>query len=109
MSEIKGTLSGEELVRVIQMAGESSGIDAKGPVSWDGAAESAGLAKDIAAFANSSNGGIIVIGKKEEDGRFDLVGLTEEQAATFDTTKVAAVGEQQVLAADSTGLLSAGG
>ena len=89
MSEIKGTLSGEELVRLIQMAGESSDIDAKGPVSWDGAVESASLAKDIAAFANSRNGGIIVIGKKEEDGKFDLVGVTEEQAATFETTKVA--------------------
>ena len=89
MSEIKGTLSAEELVRIIQMAGENGDIDGKGPVSWDGAAESAKLAKDIAAFANSRNGGILVIGKKEESGKFNLVGVTEEQAATFDTTKVA--------------------
>jgi hypothetical protein len=52
--------------------------------------ESAGLAKDIAAFANSRNGGYIVIGKKEEEpGRFDATGVTEQQAATFETTKVA--------------------
>jgi len=89
MSEIRGTLSSEELVRLINMAGENGDIDAKGPVSWDNADESAGLAKDIAAFANSRNGGILVIGKEETGGAFTLVGVTEEQAATFETTKVA--------------------
>ncbi len=90
MSEIKGTLSSEELVRIVRMEGENGDIDAKGPVSWDGAEQSAALAKDIAAFANSRNGGYIVIGKKEkQSGGFDPVGVTQEQAATFDTTKVA--------------------
>ena len=70
--------------------GKNGDIDAKGPVSWDGAEQSAALAKDIAAFANSRNGGSIVIGKKQKElGGFDPVGVTEEQAATFDTTKVA--------------------
>ena len=90
MSEIKGTLSSEELVRIVRMEGENGDIDAKAPVSWDGADQSAGLAKDIAAFANSRNGGYVVIGKKEnESGGFDPIGVSEEQAATFDTTKVA--------------------
>jgi len=90
MKDMKGTLSPEELIRLVRTAGENRGIDAKGPVSWDSAEESARLAKDIAAFANSRDGGILVIGKKEDKpGQFTPVGVTEEQAATFDTTKVA--------------------
>ncbi len=52
--------------------------------------ESAGLAKDIAAFANSKDGGVLVIGKCEKaDGNFSATGLNESQAGSFDTTKVA--------------------
>lgn len=90
MSEFKGTLSSEELIRIVKMAGESDNIDAKGPVEWDGGVESAKLAKDIAAFANSRNGGVLVIGKIEKDtGEFEFTGITTEQATTFDTTDVA--------------------
>jgi hypothetical protein len=89
MSTVKPTLSSEELIRIIKAAGESENIDAKGPVAWDGSVESASLAKDIAAFANSRNGGVIVVGKKEESGKFDATGVTQDQAATFETTKVA--------------------
>jgi hypothetical protein len=90
MSGIRGTLSPDELIRIVKMAGESDEIDAKGPIAWDNGVESAGLTKDIAAFANSRNGGIIVIGKKQEKtGQFDTTGVTQEQAVTFETTKVA--------------------
>ena len=90
MIEAKGMLSSEELVRLVKAAGESEDIDAKGPVTWDNGVESAGLAKDIAAFSNSRKGGYLVIGKKEEEpGKFESTGVTPEQAATFETTKVA--------------------
>lgn len=81
----------EELVRYVLAAGESDGVDAKAPLTWDGAEHSASLTKDILAFANSRDGGVIVIGKSETAGSgFSLDGLTNEQAASFDTTKVAA-------------------
>ena len=37
------------------------------------------------AFANSRDGGVIVIGKAEkDDNQFELTGVTPEQAATFE-------------------------
>jgi hypothetical protein len=79
-----------EIIRFIEATGESSNIDAKAAMEWDGNVASAGLAKDIAAFANSRDGGIIVLGKSEDvPGKFQLHGMTAEQAASFDTTKVA--------------------
>jgi hypothetical protein len=79
----------EELARWVETSGESEFVDAKGPMTWDGADASASLAKDIASFANSRDGGVIVIGKAEaSDGSFLCSGLSPEQAASFDTTNV---------------------
>lgn len=84
------TYQPEELIPFLLATSESSHIDAKGPTSWDDDVNSAKLSKDIAAFANSTDGGVLVIGKSEkENGSFELVGLTEEQARSFETTKVA--------------------
>jgi len=84
------THSWDELTCFIEAAGESANIEAKGPMAWDGGEASAGLTKDILALANSRDGGVIVIGKDEPDhGKFVLTGLTEPQALSFDTTKVA--------------------
>ena len=81
--------STNELVQFIAYTGESDNIDAKCGMKWDGAETSAGLAKDIAAFANSRDGGIVVIGKEEiSSGKFVWNGVTEEQAKSFETTKV---------------------
>lgn len=83
-------LTPTEINRFIEAIGESDSIDGKGPMLWDGLAASASLAKDIAAFANSRDGGILVLGKPEvEPGKFQLVGLSNEQANSFETTKVA--------------------
>ena len=80
----------DELIRYITFSGESDNIDAKGPTEWDGGVESAKLAKDIAAFANSRDGGVLVIGKEEAgSGTFVLKGVSQQQADSFDTTKVA--------------------
>ncbi len=84
------SISNPDFDRFIEETGESDKIDAKGPMTWDNGPESASLAKDIAAFANTKDGGVIVIGKSENDDRsFQLDGLTEQQASTFETTKVA--------------------
>ena len=85
------TYSEEQLRKIIRSAGEDNHIDAKRPMKWDNGTESAKLAKDIAAFANSRDGGFLILGKEEpEPGKFNLKGLTSEQATSFDTTKVAA-------------------
>lgn len=80
----------EHLIRWIECSGESDNIDAKGPMKWDGQANSAALAKDIAAFCNSLDGGVIVVGKREKaPGDFENTGLTPEEADSFETTRVA--------------------
>jgi len=80
----------ENLIRWIECSGESDNIDAKGPMKWDGQANSAALAKDIAAFCNSPDGGVIVVGKSETaPGKFESTGLTPEEAGSFETTRVA--------------------
>ena len=80
----------ESLLRYIECSGESDNIDAKGPMTWDGSVQSASLTKDIVAFCNSADGGVIVVGKRETaPGEFDYTGLTPEEAASFETTKVA--------------------
>jgi hypothetical protein len=81
--------SREELLKLIEASGEDDNVDAKAPMLWDEREASAALSKDFAAFANSRDGGAIVIGKSERDGGFDYVGVTAEQAKSFDTTRVA--------------------
>jgi len=84
------TYTPTELIRFIEAAGESSNVDAKGPIAWDGGEASAALTKDILAFANSRDGGVIVIGKVEAaEGIFELRGVSAAEASSFETTKVA--------------------
>ena len=80
----------EDLIPFITAAGETPNVDAKGPMTWDGGEASASLAKDVMAFANCRDGGVIVIGKSENPkGTFILEGVAKEQAASFETTNVA--------------------
>ena len=79
----------DELKRLIETSGESDNIDFKGPMTWDKSTQSAKLAKVIVSFANSRDGGAIVVGRSEANGQFEITGLTEEEAISFETTKVA--------------------
>jgi len=79
----------EELRRFVEVAGEEPRIDHKGPMKWDGDVHAASLTKDILACANIRTGGVLVIGVEEQEGRFNRVGLSDEEARSFDTTKVA--------------------
>ncbi len=85
-----GEFSDDFLRRIIANTTENDSVDAKGPMAFSDAVEKAGLAKDIAAFANSNDGGWLVIGKKQTgSGQFTLKGLSLDQAASFETTAVA--------------------
>ncbi|QDT24415.1 helix-turn-helix domain-containing protein [Gimesia chilikensis] len=79
----------DELKRLIETSGESDNIDFKGPMTWDKSTQSAKLAKVIVSFANSRDGGAIVIGRSEVNGQFEITGLTEDEAISFETTRVA--------------------
>jgi len=80
----------EQLTKALKAPAENKFVEAKGAMAWDGGNDSASVAKDIAAFANSKRGGFIIIGKAHaDDGGWDYRGLSSDQAATFDTTKVA--------------------
>lgn len=57
----------DQLVKFLLATSENDNIAAKAPMKWDGAVESAKLAKDIAALANSRDGGVLVVGKTECD------------------------------------------
>ena len=86
---ISWSMDDEALSKIVRQQSETDGLDFKGPIVWDGGQTSAELAKDIVAFANSRGGGVIVIGVSESTaGCFDRVGLSPDQARTFDTTDI---------------------
>ena len=75
--------------KVVYRNFESKELDYKAPCAWDEDDKKAccGLVKDILALANTS-GGWLVIGVNEGTNGFDHAGLTEEQAKSFDTSRV---------------------
>jgi hypothetical protein len=80
-------LSGMEW-KLLITRGETMNFDLKQAMAWEDP-ERAGLAEDIVAMANVQNGGILLIGVAEgDDGAARIDGLTPEQAASFDLTKV---------------------
>lgn len=68
---------------------ETKDLDYKGPCSWNPRSKAplCELVKDVLALGNTL-GGFLVIGVQETPSGFDFVGLTDDQMATFDTTKV---------------------
>ena len=77
----------QQLIGIIESNCESKSLDYKGPMSWDtkDKKSSCGLVKDIIAIANTE-GGCIVIGVAEKDEGFELIGVTSDQAGTFEST-----------------------
>jgi antitoxin component of MazEF toxin-antitoxin module/predicted HTH transcriptional regulator len=68
---------------------ESKELDYKGPCAWDENDKKAccELVKDVLALANTT-GGWIVVGVKEAKTGFVHEGLTEQQAQSFDTSRL---------------------
>jgi hypothetical protein len=69
--------------------GESPNVDFKAATSWDGE-DRVRLAKAIVAMANTRDGGVLIIGVDDDrqGGKPRLAGVTPDQRATFDPTKV---------------------
>jgi hypothetical protein len=80
-------ISVERIRELIQLGNENRNLDYKGAFSWDHASndEKCEITKDVLAFSNTRDGGVILIGVNDKSGV--LEGLTEEQNASFDQTK----------------------
>ena len=82
----------DDVIRVIVKCGiETKTLDYKSPANWDqwAPASKAEVVRDMMAFANTEHGAI-VIGATDQGGVVrDYVGLTEEEAASFDPSKLA--------------------
>ena|SRR5438552_11926032 len=81
-------ISEAHLMNLLGQKCESRNLDYKERFNWKSATndEKCELIKDILAFLNTENGGSIILGI--EDSTFELVGLTEDQFVSFDTTKL---------------------
>ena len=78
----------DDLKQVINIKVESKEIEYKGPMAWgDDKKLRCELVKDILALANTK-GGWLVIGMEETPAGFNPGGVTQEQAESFDTTKI---------------------
>lgn len=65
-------------------------LDFMGPMNWDDADPKTkfGILKTVLGMSNIPSGGKVVLGVSERNGTFDFVGLTEEEVASFEQTKV---------------------
>jgi hypothetical protein len=79
-----------ELVReLLDQGGETRNLDYKGPMAWQGSkAERAELIRDLMCFSNTPGGGHILIGVQESPAGWLRAGVTEDQAKTFDVSKL---------------------
>ena len=80
-------ISEERIRELVLLGNENRNLDYKGAFSWDEAStdEKCAIAKDVLAFANTRDGGVILVGVNDKTGAPE--GLTEEQFASFDQTK----------------------
>jgi Putative DNA-binding domain len=83
-----GMIPETQLRELLAQKGESRNLDCKERFDWNTATNDAKceLVKDILAFLNTQDGGVILFGVR--DSTLELVGLTEDEFASFDTTKV---------------------
>lgn len=74
---------------LILRCSESKDLDYKAPCAWDNTDKRAcrELVKDILALANAG-GGWFAIGVSETGTSFTPYGVSDEQAASFETTQV---------------------
>jgi hypothetical protein len=80
-------ISNDRILELIKLGNENRNLDYKGAFSWATADkdEKVGIAKDILAFSNTRDGGVILVGVNDKTGVPE--GLTEEQFASFDQTR----------------------
>lgn len=82
----------QTLVRqLLDRQSESRSLDYKGAMPFGPTRQEKGdIVKDIAAFSNTRDGGYILVGVEEDGGKFIGRGVSKDQAASFDPTKIGA-------------------
>lgn len=78
-----------EFAQLIALEYEQSGVEFKGPGSLSNGRLAAQVVKAVLGMANRRDGGVVIIGVEESEGRLKPVGLTDEQLVTWDYDKVA--------------------
>ncbi|MCK4820609.1 ATP-binding protein, partial [bacterium] len=78
-----------KLIEILLRKEETKEITYKAPCGWNPKDKAAccELVKDILAFGNTL-GGYLIIGVNEIPNGFDFAGLSDDQLATYDTTKI---------------------
>jgi hypothetical protein len=80
-------ISDNRIRELIALGTESRNVDYKGPFSWAAAGkdEKVKIVKDVLAFANARDGGLILVGV--DDATCQYVGLSDDEFSSFDQTK----------------------
>jgi len=77
------------VTQLIAQNAESRGLDFKAPMAWEGSkADRAELIRDLMCFANTPDGGYILVGIEESPGGFVATGVSDDQAESFDPSKI---------------------
>jgi len=81
-------LTEQDVRELINSRTENKNLDYKQAMNWGTAAahEKGALVKDILDMTNTQDGGRIIFGVRDAD--FEVVGLTEEDFRSFDTTRL---------------------
>lgn len=81
-------LSEDDLRQILNFKTEGKNQDYKESLNWSkaGTDQKVNLVKDVLAFANTQDGGRIVIGIRDSD--YEKVGLSKEDFESFDQTKI---------------------
>jgi hypothetical protein len=80
-------VSDQRIRELIAIGNENRNLDYKGRFSWATAEkdEQIGIVKDGLAFANTRDGGVILVGVNDKTGA--LEGLTDEHSSSFEQTR----------------------
>ncbi len=78
----------EELERILRTPREERGLEFKGPGRRDQRPFFAIVVQAVLAMANRRDGGQVILGVNDDDGRFEPVGLSAEELATWGSDHV---------------------
>lgn len=78
-----------EFAQLIALEYEQSGVEFKGPGLLSNGRLAAQVVKAVLGMANRRDGGVVIIGVEESEGRLKPVGLTDAELATWNYAAVA--------------------
>ena len=79
----------KELLEIIYSGSESRHLEYKESMDWGHELTKAKITRAILSFANTQDGGVIVVGVKQVDNKFSFDGMSDEHIKTFDHDNIA--------------------